>query len=123
MNKKEPMFIKGWDELMAIKQESETHILEIDREWCNGWLKPKDKDLKGFEGRHYLSTHTFYGGTHEWSTKILQECGFNVVLDNWDKNLEANKEEEKIARRPKNYKTKNTSKKKLKRNKLKNNTI
>jgi effector-binding domain-containing protein len=76
--KEQPKLIKTWAELKECK--SETHILEIDD--CCGWIRKKDggEDDYGI----YLSTHTFYGGTHEWSTKTLQSCGFNVVLANWD---------------------------------------
>lgn len=33
----------------------------------------------------YLSTHTFYGNSYKHSTKLLRACGFDVELDNWDK--------------------------------------
>ena len=90
-------FIRTWSELKECT--SKTHDLEIED--CCGWIKPKNK----FEGKReylknkpsnkellehlakygtYLSTHTFYGGTHEFSTELLQKCGFNVVLANWD---------------------------------------
>lgn len=32
----------------------------------------------------YLSTHTFYGNNYQHSTKMLQQCGFDVQLANWD---------------------------------------
>ena len=35
----------------------------------------------------YLSTHTFYGKNHEYSTMILQEHGFDIEIDNWDKEI------------------------------------
>ena len=77
----EPRLIKDWDELKECV--SETHTLEIDIEGGNGWIHRKeDKDDNSGYG-HYLSTHTFYGSTHAYSTKLLQECGFNVVLANW----------------------------------------
>ena len=38
-----------------------------------------------YEHHKYLSTHTFYGDTYQYSTKILQEHGFDVEIDNWDK--------------------------------------
>lgn len=77
-----PKYIKDWKELK--EETSPTHILEIDVEGGNGWVEPKNIDKESWEGRHYLSTHTFYGGFHEYSTKLLQSCGFNVVLANWD---------------------------------------
>jgi hypothetical protein len=86
--------ILNWEELKAFPKESETHILEID-EYC-GWVNcknPKDYDISAdydYDERipfidHYLSTHAFYGkGNFYHSTKVLQKCGFNVILKNWD---------------------------------------
>lgn len=71
----EPQLIKNWEELKECK--SDTHYLKIE-EYC-GWIHSKSN-----EDDYYLSTHTFYGKTHEGSTKLLQSCGFNVVLANWD---------------------------------------
>jgi hypothetical protein len=77
-----PKLIKTWNELKECI--SPTHFLVIDKH--SGWIHPKNpKDPNGWDGNHYLSTYTFYSQTHEWSTKILQQCGFNVVIDNWDK--------------------------------------
>ena len=76
-----PKLIKTWDELRECT--SETHVLEIED--CNGWIRPKVKNEETYwEDIYYLSTRTFYGGTHERSTKILQECGFDVEIANWD---------------------------------------
>ena len=72
-----PKLIKTWDELKECK--SETHILEIED--CCGWIHCK---LDKGKHAHYLSTHTFYGGTYKNSTKLLQACGFDVELANWD---------------------------------------
>jgi hypothetical protein len=80
MNKEKPKLIKTWDELK--KCRSETHYLEIE-DGC-GWVHPKNGNPNSWEGRHYLSTHTFYGKFHKESTRILQECGFNVEIANWD---------------------------------------
>ena len=33
----------------------------------------------------YLSTHTFYGNEYKHSMKLLKACGFDVEIDNWDK--------------------------------------
>ena len=74
--------IRNWDELKEIPQESDTHILIIDK-W-SGWIKAKKPSGNWCDDNHYLSTHTFYGGNYKISSKILQKCGFNVVLDNWD---------------------------------------
>jgi len=78
------VFIKGWKDLAGFPKESSTHILEIDVEGCNGWITPKNTD----EFPTYLSTHTFYGMTHAESTAVLRECGFNVTINNWDKEEE-----------------------------------
>ena len=74
--------IKTWDELKECT--SETHILEIDVEGGNGWVHPKVSDKDSWKGHHYLSTHTFYEGTHKDSTEMLQACGFDVEIANWD---------------------------------------
>ena len=73
-----PKLIKTWDELKDCK--SETHELVIDE------YRGHICDKKTGDYCHYLSTHTFYGSQYKNSTEILQECGFNVIIDNWDKN-------------------------------------
>lgn len=89
------MLIRNWEELSKISNESETHTLEIDSECCCGWLRAKNpkpynceldymEQLKNLDV--YLSTHTFYGSTYEFSTRVLKTCGFDVEIDNWDKN-------------------------------------
>jgi len=84
-------YIKDWDELRRIPNESGTHILKVGE--CNGWLYSKNKlpynenadYLKQVPNLHiYLSTHTFYGSNYQYSTKILKACGFDVELANWD---------------------------------------
>lgn len=72
--------INNWIELAEVP-ESKTHRLEITPEDGNGWIRPKN-DTNGVG--EYLSTHTFYGKNHEYSTKLLQKCGFNVTLANLD---------------------------------------
>ena len=77
-----PKLIKTWDELKECK--SDTHILQIDD--YSGWIRPKnDLEMNCWYGHHYLSTHTFYGPNYKECSMILQECGFDVELDNWDK--------------------------------------
>lgn len=71
-----PKFIKDWEELS--NEISPTHTLQIN-DGC-GWILSNEHDFK-----HYLSTHTFYDGFNEQYTEILQSCGFNVELANWDK--------------------------------------
>jgi hypothetical protein len=72
--------ISTWEELAECK--SETHTLKIDIKGCNGWILPKKTN--GWRHEYYLSTHTFYGGQHKESTRMLQSCGFNVKIANWD---------------------------------------
>ena len=88
--------IRDWEELSKIPNESKTHILEVDVESCCAWLKAKNpkrykKKLSYMRQAHnldhYLSTHTFYGSQYKWSTKILRVCGFDVEIDNWDKEV------------------------------------
>lgn len=75
-----PRLVKYWADLAALP-ESETHRLAIDVEDCNGWIHRKD----GSEDMgHYLSTHTFYGSQHKYSTRLLRKCGWNVTCANWD---------------------------------------
>lgn len=84
--------IRNWDELRAMSGESDTHALEVE-DHC-GWIYVKNRkrydDHIPYEDQwltldHYLSTHTFYGHQHKNSTKLLQTCGFDVIIDNWDK--------------------------------------
>jgi len=76
--------IHGWKELKGCT--SETHLLDLDVESGHGWIHPKDDlEFNSFRDHHYLSTHTFYGSTYKYSTELLQQCGFDVELDNWDK--------------------------------------
>ncbi|AUR88958.1 hypothetical protein NVP1231O_06 [Vibrio phage 1.231.O._10N.261.49.F8] len=75
--------IKTWEELAQVPS-SETHRLEIND--CNGWIVTKHPKSDKFSDRQqYLSTHTFYGGRYKHSTKLLQSCGFDIEIDNWDK--------------------------------------
>ena len=73
-----PTLIKNWVELKAVKG-SGSFTLDITPDDGNGWIR--DELGKGME---YLSTHTFYGKDHEYSTGLLQKYGFNIVLANWD---------------------------------------
>lgn len=76
--------IKTWEELAEV-YASETHYLEIDINGCNGWVITKNPVSDKFSDRKkYLSTHTFYGLNYKYSTKLLQSCGFDVEIDNWD---------------------------------------
>ena len=88
------MLIKNWEELSKIPNESKTHILKVDVKSCCGCLIPKDpkpykKKLSYMRNLPhldvYLSTHTFYGNEYKHSMKLLKACGFDVEIDNWDK--------------------------------------
>lgn len=97
---KEKTLIKDWLELEKYVKENPNSYYTIDFQRFDGesndipphagWIKPinddenkKDKDY--YEDHIYLSTHTFYGSKYKWSTETLQEHGFDVILDNWDK--------------------------------------
>ena len=82
--------IKNWDELAAIPNESATHILEVNTDRYNGYLRAKNEqdynpDEDWFEQLPhldvYLSTHTFYESKYKFSSSILQACGFDVELE------------------------------------------
>lgn len=75
--------IKDWNELSKVP-ENDIYYLEIYPDKCYGYIRSKSVD----EFRHYLSTHTFYGRTYKYSTCVLQECGFDVQLENWDGDTE-----------------------------------
>jgi hypothetical protein len=89
------IFIEDWKALneMPVK-ESATHALEVDVDMGCGWLKAKKRkeynpnlsymrQIRNLDV--YLSTHTFYGSQYKQSQKILRVCGFDVELNNWDK--------------------------------------
>lgn len=78
----EPKLIHNWEELSKVTG-SETYYLDITPEDGNGWIKDEEGNII-----EYLSTHTFYGLNYEYSTRLLQTYGFNVILTNWDKNNE-----------------------------------
>ena len=82
--------IKNWQELSKVKP-SKKYKLEIDIESCNGWINPiketKETSEDYFKHHFYLSTHTFYGKHYKYYSKKLQEFGFNIELDNWDKEV------------------------------------
>ena len=87
-------YIRNWEELSKIPNESSTHILKVEVENCCGWLKAKNPtpytDKLSYMRQvpyqdHYLSTHSFYGKNYKSTSKLLHACGFYVNLDNWDK--------------------------------------
>ena len=89
--------IKNWKELSEIPPNNKYRIIIKD---CCGWIVPicdipnnhdyicccnDDNEENYYDNHVYLSTHTFYGSQYEYSTKVLQEHGFDVEIDNWDK--------------------------------------
>lgn len=91
--------IKNWEELSRVPANDKYKIIVND---CCGWIVPicdvpdKNNDficncrknmttIEYLKEHVYLSTHTFYGKNHEYSTMILQEHGFDIEIDNWDK--------------------------------------
>lgn len=94
--------IRNWEELSKIPPNDKYQII-VDLDMCCGHIIPitdkpigkgdefkcfcdKNMDIKEFFKHHiYLSTHTFYGSQYKYSTKVLQKCGFDVEIDNWDK--------------------------------------
>ena len=73
-------FIRDWNDLVGL--ESEHYRLEINTEFGFGWIVPKTETD---EIRKYLSTHTFCGSTYKGYEELLRKCGFDVELNNWDK--------------------------------------
>lgn len=82
-----PKLITNWEELAGL--ESEKYKLEIDVDMGCGWVVPKvetkETETDYCKHHYYLSTHTFYGGHNQSYTKVLQNFGFDIELDNWDK--------------------------------------
>ena len=77
--------INNWKELASVP-DSDTHSLRITPEDGNGWIvEVGAEDVDSASYSEYLSTHTFYESSHNYSTKLLQKHGFNIQLANWDK--------------------------------------
>lgn len=83
-----PKLIKKWEELSKVPPNDKYKIV-VDVDMCNGHIVPvketEETKENYFKHHAYLSTHTFYGSQYEWSTKLLQEYGFDIEIDNWDK--------------------------------------
>jgi vacuolar-type H+-ATPase subunit D/Vma8 len=79
--------IKTWEELAGL--ESENYRVEVDLDKCSGWIVPKvetkETEENYFKYHWYLSTHTFYGHSYAQYTELFQKLGFDIELDNWDK--------------------------------------
>ena len=87
-----PKLIHDWKELLAIPPNDKYMIIDIDGYGYNAWIVPiketEETKENYFEHHRYLSTHTFYGGSYKHSTETLQKFGFDVEIDNWDKEEE-----------------------------------
>lgn len=81
--------IRNWEELLALPPNDKYKIVDMDGYGCNAWIVPvketPETEKDHFKHHVYLSTHTFYGKSYERSTRLLQEHGFDVKIDNWDK--------------------------------------
>lgn len=95
--------IKDWKELSKVLPNDKYRII-VDKDMCSGWIVPicdyqddeddfkcncseeiKNDTKKYFEEHVYLSTHTFYDSSYKMYTRVLQNHGFDVEIDNWDK--------------------------------------
>lgn len=88
--------IKNWKELSKVPANNKYKIIVND---YSGWIVPTCDELdkkygficncnkkmtsdEYFKEHVYLSTHTFYDKHSEFSTKLLQEHGFDIEIDN-----------------------------------------
>ncbi len=82
--------IKNWEELAKVPANDKFKI-EVDLKRGNGWIRPIKKNEETSDDYYfnnvYLHTHTFYGNWYQDSTKIFQEHGFDIEIDNWDKEV------------------------------------
>ncbi len=82
------LLIRNWEELSKVPPNEK---YKIDVEDCSGWINPiketEETEENYFEHHAYLSTHTFYGNHYKESTKLLQKYGFDIEIDNWDKEV------------------------------------
>lgn len=94
--------IRNWEELSKVPANDKYQII-VDLDMCCGHIIPITDEPTGngddfkcfcddkmetkdyFKHHIYLSTHTFYGSRYKYSTEVLQKCGFDVEIDNWDK--------------------------------------
>lgn len=87
--------IKNWEELSKVPP-NDKYKIELDEDGYSGWIKPiieTEQTKKNYFDHHvYLSTHTFYGSQYKWSTKIFQKFGFDIEIDNWDKEVKSKNE-------------------------------
>ena len=80
--------IKDWHELSKVPPNNK-YKLEINLEDCCGHITTLDGEFM-----EYLSSHTFYGKTG--TPYILKEYGWDIELDNWDKESDKNEKDSGI---------------------------
>lgn len=78
--------IKTWDELIGLENDKYKVVVDLDA--GNGWIISKNNED---DWKEYLSTHTFYGSQYQVSTKTFQKYGFDIEIDNWDKEVSHDK--------------------------------
>lgn len=82
--------IKNWKELSEVKP-NDKYKIEVNLDIGNGWILPivetEETKSEYYKHHHYLSTHTFYGETYKESTEVLQKFGFDLEIDNWEKEV------------------------------------
>lgn len=95
--------IKNWQELSKLEPNDKYKVI-VDLKMFCGWIVPLcDESVDNgdrykcncpehirnsdefYKHHQYLSTHTFYGKTG--TPHILKEYGWDVELDNWDKEV------------------------------------
>ena len=81
--------IKNWEELFQVPPNNKYKIIPDKSGYACGWIVPinetSETEEHYFKHHVYLSSHTFYGSSYKYYTKKLQEHGFDVEIDNWDK--------------------------------------
>lgn len=85
-----PQIIHNWEELGKVPPTDKFKIIIDEKFGASGWVVPiketqETQGPKYFDYHLYLSTHTFYGSQYKYYTRKLQEMGFNIQLDSWDK--------------------------------------
>lgn len=85
-----PQLIHNWEELSKVPPTDKFKIIIDEKFGASGWVVPiketqETQGPKFFDYHLYLSTHTFYGSQYKYYTRKLQEMGFDIQLDSWDK--------------------------------------
>lgn len=86
-----PKLIRNWNELAKLVSKDGKYKIQLEETGYCGWIVPVKETLETksndnyFKNHAYLSTHTFYGSSYKKTTELLQKYGFDVEIDNWDK--------------------------------------